>query len=958
MTISSQYRIFKFKIFILFFLSNITLSSLNNIALAQITVDDSLGVDKSEVLPVNAQIDLIQGGATRGSNLFHSFGEFNIGEGREANFANPVDIKNIFSRVTGSNPSRLLGKLGVLGDANLFFINPNGIIFGENASLNINGSFVGSTASGIVFSESNLFSATNPQAPPLLTINVPLGLQFAGVPGKIINRSVVEDNGELIGLGVKPGKTLALVGGDVDIEGGFLRAEAGRVELGSVTGNNTVSLTSTDAGFVLDYAGIENFGDISLSQAAYVDTSGKKGGDVQIQARQITLTEGSQIYLNSFDEGKVGDLTVKASELVKLEGTGTSEDEFGEFQFPSGFFGDVTDKGDGGTISIETKRLIVENGGGISTSTFGEGKGGNLNIKASESVEVLGTAPDGEFPSLLFADVFDAGDGGNLKIETQRLIIKDGAQVKASTFGDANAGNLTVKASQSLELEGVLALTNTPSGLFSQVNKEATGNAGKLTIETGKLTIRDGAQIASSTIGNSQGGDLNINASDSILVSGTSPNATLVSGQSGIFVSAEPSYTDDLGELIPTTGNSGNLTINTGKLTVEDGGKISADTFGTGKAGELNLNVNQLIVRNGGLIRTGSLVEDGAVSRERGNGGILTVNATESVTITGTGTIGDTKVNSTLFTAAEGTGNAGNLFITTPSLLVKDSGEVTVSSTGTGNAGNLEITADKIELNNQAKLVGETVATADAGNITLNLEDFLLLRNQSQVSTSAGTAAAPGNGGNITVNAPDGFIVAVPNENSDITANAFSGEGGQITIDANNIFGIAPLTRDELIQQLGTDNPEELNPNNLPSSNITAISQQNPNLNGDFTITDPVIDPNRGLIELPSNLVDASQQVAQACTPRGRQNASTFIATGRGGLPLSPNQPLRKPAVITSWVDLPSQDVSEGVGNREYRVVRKRIVEAQKIVTDKNGDIFFVAESEQGGMGNSGLSCG
>lgn len=962
MPTTKRYDFLKFQIFILFALSYGAFSSLNNKALAQITVDNSLGSEKSIVSPASAQADLITGGATRGSNLFHSFGEFNIGEGRETNFGNPVDIKNIFSRVTGSNPSRLLGKLGVLGDANLFFINPNGIIFGENASLDINGSFVGSTASGIVFSEGNLFSATNPQAPPLLTVNVPLGLQFAGVPGKIINRSVVEDNGEIIGLRVKPGKTLALVGGDIDIEGGSLDAEAGRIELGSVAGNNTVSLTSSDAGFVLGYAGIENFGDISLSQAAKVDSRGDKGGDIQIQGRQITLTEGSRVLLDSFGEGKVGNLNVKASELVRLEGTRIEEDELGEFQASGGFFGDVNDIGDGGTISIETKRLIVKDGATVSTSTFWEGKGGNLIIKASESVEVSGTSPDGEFPSALFADVYDAGDGGNLTIETQRLIIKDGAQVTTSTFGSGSAGNVNVKASESVDLEGFVLLDNDafPTTLFSQVNEEATGNAGNLTVETGKLTIRDGAQISSSTIGNSQGGELNINATDSILVSGTSPNATLVSGQSGIFVSAEPAYTDFFsGELVSTTGNSGNLTINTGKLTVEDGGKISADTFGTGKAGELNLNVNQLIVRNGGLIRTGSLVEDAAVSRERGPGGILTVNATDSVEVTGTGTIGENiSVNSTLFTAAEGTGNAGNLSITTPNLLVKDSGEVTVSSTGTGTAGNLEITADKIELNNQAKLIGETVATADAGNINLNLEDFLLLRNQSQISTSAGTAAAPGNGGNITIDAPDGFIVALPDENSDITANAFSGSGGQVSIDANNIFGIAPLTRDELVQQLGTDDPQELNPNNLPSSNITAISQQNPNLNGDFTITDPDIDPSRGVIELPENLVDASQQVAQACTPRGRQNASTFIATGRGGLPLSPNQPIRKSAVITNWVDLPSQNQTEQVESSKQEVERTRIVEAQKFVVDENGDVLLVAESEETGMGKSGLSCG
>ena len=194
------------------------MQSSGNQALAEITPDDSLGSENSIVSP-NGQVDLIEGGATRGSNLFHSFQEFNIGEGREANFANPAEIKNIFSRVTGNNPSTLLGKLGVLGDANLFFINPNGIFFGENASLDVKGSFVASTASSINFSDNNVFSASNPQVPaPLLTVDVPapVGLEFEGEPGKITNRSLILDqDSQLLGLGVHPGKTLALVGGDV-----------------------------------------------------------------------------------------------------------------------------------------------------------------------------------------------------------------------------------------------------------------------------------------------------------------------------------------------------------------------------------------------------------------------------------------------------------------------------------------------------------------------------------------------------------------------------------------------------------------------------------------------------------------------------------------------------------------------------------------------------------------------
>ena len=900
MTIPWQYKVFKFNIFIFLALSNAILSS-GNKALAQITADDSLGGEKSIVSPVSGQVDLIEGGVPRGSNLFHSFQEFNIGEGREANFANPAEIENIFSRVTGSNASVLLGKLGVLGDANLFFINPNGIFFGENASLDVKGSFVASTASSINFSDNNVFSASNPQVPPpLLTVDVPapVGLEFEGLPAKITNRSRLENKvtGELTGLEVQPGKTLALIGGEIDIEGGSLNAEAGRIELGSVAGNNTVSLTSTDEEIVLGYAGIENFGDMTLSEAAKVDSRGDKGGDIQIYGRQITLTEGSRVLLDSFGEGKVGNLTVKASELVRLAGTRIEEDEFGVFQASGGFFGDVVDTGDGGTISIETKRLIVENGAAISASSFWEGKGGNLVIKASESVEVLATSTDGLFPSTLFADVYDTGSGGNLTIETQRLIIKDGAQVRALNFGEGNAGNLTVKASESVELAGVLAGTDNPSGLLTSVERGSKGNAGNLTVETAKLTLRNGAQIVSVSRGDSKGGELNINATDSILISGTAPDATLTSGQSGIFVSAEPSYTNPSGELVPTTGDSGNLLINTGKLTVEEGGKISADTFGTGKAGELTLNVNELVIRNGGLVRTGSLVEEGAVSQERGAAGILRVNAAESVQVSGSGTIGDTQVNSTLFTASEGTGNAGQIFVTTKKMDIRDGGEVTASSSGNNTGGEIELNVNSLTLNN-GKILTRTLSNT-GGDITLNIQDLLLLRNNSQISTTAGNEQFGGDGGNINVNSPDGFIVAFPNEDSDITANAFAGNGGNVDITAFGLFGIE--FRDEL----------------TGLSDITASSAQA--LDGNVNIETPGIEPNPETVELAEDT--QSTEVAQGCQVSG-EAAVAFFNIGRGGLPSSPGETLNSEDIIANWIPLVMEGESQ-VDEKVSRVAR------------------------------------
>jgi large exoprotein involved in heme utilization and adhesion len=289
--------------------------------------------------------------------------------------------------------------------------------------------------------------------------------------------------------------------------------------------------------------------------------------------------------------------------------------------------------------------------------------------------------------------------------------------------------------------------------------------------------------------------------------------------------------------------------------------------------------------------------------------------------------------------------NAGNITINSKVLTI-DAGKIAVNSLETGEAGNIKIFSDNLTLKNQAQISAETF-NSQGGNIEINLKDILLLRQNSQISTNAGTARAGGDGGNITINAPNGFIVAVPDENSDITANASSGSGGRITINATGIYGIAPLSRQEL-ERLS---PEDLDPGQLPTNDITAISQTNPSLSGTIELITPDVDPNRGLVQLPTNLLDASGQIYQGCTPRNGQTSS-FVATGRGGLPLSPSEPLRSRAVITQWVTLDEQ-----TGNHTDREAKplasskhsassekQPIVEAQGWVVDNEGNIHLVAQ--------------
>jgi filamentous hemagglutinin family protein len=185
--------------------------------LAQIVPDNTLGAEGSIVTPdmniQGIQGDRIDGGATRGANLFHSFQEFNVGEGRGAYFANPTGIENILTRVTGGNPSNILGRLGVLGDANLFLLNPNGIVFGPNASLDIQGSFVATTAERIQLGDSGYFSAAQPQPSSLLSVS----------PGALFFNAVANQPSSIINQGnLATGAHLTLRAGNLDLQGQLL----------------------------------------------------------------------------------------------------------------------------------------------------------------------------------------------------------------------------------------------------------------------------------------------------------------------------------------------------------------------------------------------------------------------------------------------------------------------------------------------------------------------------------------------------------------------------------------------------------------------------------------------------------------------------------------------------------------------------------------------------------------
>ncbi|MBD2728531.1 filamentous hemagglutinin N-terminal domain-containing protein [Nostoc sp. FACHB-892] len=496
--------------------------------------------------------------------------------------------------------------------------------------------------------------------------------------------------------------------------------------------------------------------------------------------------------------------------------------------------------------------------------------------------------------------------GGGIQVQGRRVTFDD-SEIAVNTVVSKSGGTLVVNGSESVELlGGSRLLTETTS----------SGTAGELRIETGRLIVQDGSQVSASTSLQSTGGGgtLSVKARDSIQLIGTSRL-----GASGLFTVTQG------------IGKAGELKIETGQLIVQDGAQISANTRNQGRGGRLSVTADSIQLIGTSLKSVSGLFVGTIASGDAGN---LEIETGQLIVQNGA------RISAS--TSAESTGQGGSIIVKAGELNVLNNADITVSSQGTKKAGDLEITARSIKLDEKGKLIGQA-NSGDGGNIMLNLQDLLLLGRNSEVSTSAGTQGAGGNGGNITIDAPDGFIVAKPNENSDITANAYNGNGGTVKIDATKIFGIAPLTSEDL-RRLRPDDPD---PRQLPTNDITAISQTRPDLRGIVDINTLNVDPYRGLINLP--VVPVDTQVSQVCQARTAQNQSSFTIAGRGGLPPNPRtEPLTPDALQLDWVTL-----NPKTENRSSTTVSTQasisnpvtIVEAQGWVRNAKGEVVLTADA-------------
>src|SRR5215510_7262525 len=404
----------------------LSLFLLPTVTCAQITLDGSLG-PKGPLTGPNYSIDA-KVGQLRGNNLFHSFGQFNVHTNESATFTGPSTVENVIGRVTGGQQSLIDGQLrSEMPKANMYLLNPSGVMFGLNATLDVPGSFHISTADYLRMADGAKFYANLSQE-SVLTSAPPAAFGFLnGNPAPIAIQGS--------SLKVPEGKTLSAVGGDIQITGGSLSAPHGQVNIASVASAGEVIPTVSEQGPDLRMEGFSRLGKIEAAQGAHINTDGEGGGSVVIRGGRLVVdnatisadtqgnVDGARVGLDAqitedvaiTNAGRIGTTVAGAGHGGDVRLTAGSVDGSGSATIGSTTLPNST--GNGGSTELKVKQLTLTDGARINTSTSGQGRGGASSVTATDSISISGRDSKGA-KSGLFSNALGQGDGGKVSIST------------------------------------------------------------------------------------------------------------------------------------------------------------------------------------------------------------------------------------------------------------------------------------------------------------------------------------------------------------------------------------------------------------------------------------------------------------------------------------------------------------------------------------------------------------
>jgi filamentous hemagglutinin family protein len=702
-------------------------------------------------------------GGTRpgnGTNLFHSFGDLSVGTSDVARFLNDSGLAttNILSRVTGGNPSNIFGTIQTIGfgNANLFLMNPAGIVFGPHASLNVGGSVAFTTADYLKLADGVGFKALgSASADGLLSAAPVAAFGFLNAHPRPITVQGSQ-------LSVPDGKGLSLVGGDVQITRGTLTASGGQINLASLAGRGEARVSPENIAISgrTHRGHIEITGGSQPDEVARLNTSGDQGGAVVIRGGKLSLVRAEVTTEAQADNHTGGAIILEATKSTTFDTVGLRT---------GGSNLDLSDPrtGVGGAVSL-TAPTVRASHLTIDTSAHHSSLAGDVAIKVRTlSASNLNLLNSGSHSPA----------SGNISIQASGPVTLRNSGIGSNedfNSGGQNPGHITVRAA-------TLTLERTRMSSFSVLRSAADAGAGDIVIDVGRLTMHR-SFISTETeplVGSTkQAGNIRVSAREAILIDGAG-------GGAGIST-----FGDSPGSSI--TLSTPHLTLNQGSVRTGSEGE---------RAGDISVNVRTLNMFNGGGISTRNVIN--------GSTGNIDIVASHSINMAGVGmnSIGD-QVPTEIRSETATTSPAGHVHIVTPTLRLADRAVVRAFSQSDSNAGSIVVDVGRLNISRGARIQSSnpgvagtpivinaaksitldkgTITTANtssveqSGDVSLFAGKSIELRNGSLISADL---TDDGDAGHIAIHAGRSVVI----RDSTVSAKAERGNGGTIDVDARKV---------------------------------------------------------------------------------------------------------------------------------------------------------------------------